>query len=65
MANARKEPACTCTNEICHHRNGEPCGKAVENPLPAKWTDRHGQEAGQEFLIGLCDECLERVARKE
>jgi len=51
------ESACGCTNVICHHANGEPCGKPVENPLPVRWTDRHGLEVSEEFRIGICNEC--------
>ena len=55
------ESVCGCTNVICHHANGEPCGKPVENPLPGRWTDGHGLEVSEEFRIGICNGCWERV----
>lgn len=52
--------ACKCTDPICGHPDGLPCGAPVQNPLPIANVDGHGIE-GPEFLTGLCEECWNRV----
>ncbi len=52
---------CKCTKEECGHPSGVPCGKVVEHSDPANFVDRNGENVGEEFLLGVCDECLDRA----
>jgi len=51
--------SCICTRQECGHPEGERCGKAVEHADKASFIDRNGQEVGEEFLLGMCDDCLD------
>jgi hypothetical protein len=52
---------CICVKEECGHPNGEPCGNPVEHPDMSNLVDRNGQNVGDAFLLGVCDECLDRA----
>lgn len=58
-----EQVTCICTAAVCGHPHGEPCGNPVENPLPMRAVDRHGQQ-GPEFAKGLCEACWSGVLPK-
>ena len=50
---------CICTKQECGHPHGERCGKAVDHADKASFIDRNGQQVDEEFLLGVCDDCLD------